>query len=173
MPIIPDTKDWTWVLESQCPQCEFDANVLSLADVAELLRTNASRWERVLERADARIRPDENTWSPLEYGAHVRDVHLVFRERGELMLARDTPKLADWDQNAAAADGRYSELDPGEIIEAIDKAAEASARFFDGIPVDARDRDATRSDGALFTVETLARYYAHDIVHHLWDVTHD
>jgi hypothetical protein len=25
-PIVPDTKDWTWVLERPCPECGFDAS---------------------------------------------------------------------------------------------------------------------------------------------------
>jgi hypothetical protein len=32
-------------------------------------------------------------------------------------------------------------------------------------------RTGNRSDGARFTVETFARYFAHDPVHHLYDVT--
>ena len=27
-----------------------------------------------------------------------------------------------------------------------------------------------RSNGTVFTVETLGRYHLHDVVHHLWDV---
>jgi len=32
-------------------------------------------------------------------------------------------------------------------------------------------RSGRRSDGASFTVETFARYFVHDPVHHLYDVT--
>ena len=32
-------------------------------------------------------------------------------------------------------------------------------------------RTGARSDGARFTVETFARYFIHDPVHHLYDVT--
>ena len=28
-----------------------------------------------------------------------------------------------------------------------------------------------RSDGASFTVDSIGRYYLHDIEHHLWDVS--
>ena len=33
------------------------------------------------------------------------------------------------------------------------------------------ERPGRRSDGARFTVETFARYFIHDPVHHLYDVT--
>ena len=32
------------------------------------------------------------------------------------------------------------------------------------------DRRGTRSNGSVFTVESLGRYHLHDVVHHLWDV---
>jgi len=32
-------------------------------------------------------------------------------------------------------------------------------------------RTGRRGDGASFTVETFARYFVHDPVHHLYDVT--
>ena len=33
------------------------------------------------------------------------------------------------------------------------------------------DRPGSRSNGSVFTVETLLQYILHDVVHHLWDVT--
>jgi len=32
-------------------------------------------------------------------------------------------------------------------------------------------RRGFRSDGAEFTIDSFARYFIHDPVHHLWDVT--
>ncbi|CAN5261382.1 hypothetical protein BH09ACT5_BH09ACT5_14520 [soil metagenome] len=78
MPITPDTKNWTWVLEKPCPECGFDATTFGAPDVAALLRENARAWPAVLRRADVRVRPDDATWSPLEYAAHVRDVFRIY-----------------------------------------------------------------------------------------------
>ena len=36
--ITPDDKDWTWVLESTCPECGFDASACAHTDVADLIR---------------------------------------------------------------------------------------------------------------------------------------
>ena len=41
MPIVPDDKDWTWVLERPCPECGFDASTLAPESIAPLLRANA------------------------------------------------------------------------------------------------------------------------------------
>ena len=38
MPIVPDDKDWTWVLLRPCPECGFDASTLAPEDIAPLLR---------------------------------------------------------------------------------------------------------------------------------------
>ena len=32
----PDTKDWTWVLESTCPECGFDSRAPHRADLTAL-----------------------------------------------------------------------------------------------------------------------------------------
>ena len=32
------------------------------------------------------------------------------------------------------------------------------------------DRPGRRSNGSVFTVDTLGRYHLHDLVHHRWDV---
>ena len=50
---------------------------------------------------------------------------------------------------------------------------EAAARLadrFDGVEGDQWERTGFRSDGADFTIETFARYFIHDPIHHLHDV---
>src|SRR6266566_2983682 len=51
------------------------------------------------------------------------------------------------------------------------QAAFAIAGRFEGVTGDQWQRTGARSDGARFTVETFARYFVHDPVHHLYDVT--
>lgn len=171
MDIVPDTKDWTWVLERPCPECGFDARSVSFDDIPNLVRDNAAGWSLVLQRADARTRPDQNTWSPLEYAAHVRDVCILFRERLALLLGEDDPVFADWDQDATALAERYGEQDPAIVAAELDDGADTVADAFATVPAEWRGRSGQRSDGSVFTVDTLARYFAHDIVHHLHDVT--
>ncbi|WP_324649294.1 DinB family protein [Georgenia sp. H159] len=170
MPIEPDTKDWTWVLHRPCPECGTDATAHSPATLPDVLRDAVVRWEAVLRRPDAARRPDDSTWSPLEYAAHVRDVCEVFRGRLELMLAEDDPTFADWDQDAAAVAGRYAEQDAGSVAEALAANARAVADAFAAVPQDRWERGGLRSNGSVFTVRTLSQYFAHDVLHHLHDV---
>jgi hypothetical protein len=170
MPITPDTKSWTWVIEKPCPECGFDASTFEATDVAGLLRAQAAQWPVILQRSDARRRPDETTWSPLEYGAHVRDVYRLFDYRLGLMLTQGDPTYPNWDQDETAVRDRYSEQDPIVVGEELVAAASQFGDALDAVRDDQWQRTGHRSDGASFTVESFSKYFLHDSMHHLWDV---
>lgn len=169
MPITPDTKNWTWVLEKPCPECGFDATNFQARDVPALLRTNTAAWPAVLTRPDVRVRPDESTWSPLEYAAHVRDVFRIHDYRLALMREQEDPLFPNWDQDATAVEEKYNEQEPAVVSDELLTAGESLAGAFEG--VDDWERPGRRSDGASFTIETFAKYFIHDPIHHLHDVT--
>jgi hypothetical protein len=172
--IVPDTKDWTWVLERPCPECGLDTRTFSREAVAGMTRANADAWQGVLTgngAGGARRRPSPGVWSALEYGCHVRDVLRLYDERLGLMLAEDEPHYANWDQDATAVAERYGEQDPATVASDLGDAAREIAARFEGVRGDQWQRTGVRSDGARFTVETFARYFIHDPVHHLYDVT--
>ena len=169
-PVAGDDKDWTWVLTRPCPECGFDAASLALGDVPRLVRVNAAAWGQVLERPDVRERPAPATWSPLEYACHVRDVFELFDRRLALMLDEDDPLFANWDQDETAVADRYWEQDPVAVAARLGTAGEQIASSFAAVGPDQWARRGRRSDGAVFTVESLARYFLHDPVHHLHDV---
>lgn len=168
--MTPDTKDWTWVVERRCDECGLDASELGVGDLPELLRDATARWSEVLRRGDVRLRPAEGVWSPLEYAAHVRDVHRLFAERLRQVLAEDAPTFTSWDQDAAAVDGRYGEQDPVEVEVGLIEAAGDVAGRYARVRDDQLERTGTRADGRAFTVTSLGRYHLHDVLHHLWDV---
>jgi hypothetical protein len=168
--IVPDDKDWTWVLERPCPECGFDTRTVDVTTVGDRIRANASAWQRVLAAPDAGVRPAPDRWSPLEYACHVRDVFRLFDERLHLMLTEDGPRYANWDQDATAVEDGYAGQSPVAVAVALTRAGSALADRFDAVEGDQWQRTGHRSDGAEFTVETFARYFIHDPVHHLWDV---
>jgi hypothetical protein len=170
MAITPDTKDWTWVLERPCADCGFDASTIQDASVGALIRQNVSAWPEVLRRPDVAVRPDETTWSPLEYSAHVRDVYRLFRVRLELMLSQDDPTYANWNQDETAIAERYGEQDPGTVGRELVDAGLVLADAFDRVSGDEWSRPGRRGDGARFTVSSFGKYLLHDPRHHLWDV---
>lgn len=172
MTIEPDTKDWTWVLDRRCPECGFDAWSKARSVLAGEVAANAQRMAALLAgSASPTQRPRPSAWSLLEYGAHVRDVHLVFTERLMLMLEHQAPAFANWDQNEAARLGRYQGQRPAQVAAEIAISGERFAAVLRAVDADAWERPGLRSNGSRFTVETLARYALHDLVHHWHDVT--
>jgi len=171
MPIVPDEKDWTWVLERVCPECGFDTQDVDRDDLAGRIAATSAAWATILAGPDVRTRPDDDTWSPLEYACHVRDVHGVYAGRVGRMLAEDDPHYENWDQDATALAERYTEQDPAQVATELRGAGEALGALFAGVSGDGWQRTGRRSDGASFTVDSISRYYLHDIEHHIWDVT--
>lgn len=169
-PAEPDAKDWTWVITERCPECGFAGTDVTGPDVAGTVHDLVPRWRAALNRLDVRDRPAPGVWSPLEYGAHVRDVHRVFVERLRLMLTEDDPLFPNWDQDATAVAERYDLQDPGRVADELADAAATLAAAFAAVRPDQWDRRGRRSNGSAFTVTTLGQYFLHDVVHHLHDV---
>jgi hypothetical protein len=170
MPIVPDDKNWTWVLQRPCPECGFDAVHFDVATVPDGLRANARRWVELLAHPRVATRPSDDRWSGLEYGCHVRDVYRLYTYRLRLMLDEDAPEFPNWDQDATATEDRYGEQDPIEVGAALAAAAVELAELFATVDGAQWQRTGFRSDGAAFTVDSFARYMIHDPVHHLHDV---
>ncbi len=159
------------MIEKPCPECGFDTSSFEREHVGQMIRDNAAAWRAVLERGDVvRQRPRDDCWSALEYACHVRDVLDLYLVRLGLMLDEDDPQYPNWDQDATAIEKRYDADDPAGVVRDLEAAADRLADRFDTVSGDQWDRPGTRSDGARFTIETFARYFIHDPIHHLHDV---
>jgi len=175
MPIEPDRKNWTWVLQRSCPECGFDASTLPKDRVAPLIRQNAAEWLVVLAEPVGllRRRTSDQRWTPLEYACHVRDVFTLYGARLQMMLTLDNPTFPNWDQDQTAVEERYNEQDPDKVASELASAATNLATGFDAVSDLQWERQGLRSDGASFTVDSFGRYMIHDPIHHLDDVTGD
>lgn len=168
----PDTKDWTWTLTRRCEQCGLAAGEVPVEEVPERAFVAGEEWVAILRSSPAvAARPEPSVWSPLEYGAHVRDVYRLFDARIALMLTEDDPIFANWDQDETAIAERYAEADPEEVADELEAAALAFVTRLRSLQPEQLERRGRRSDGSEFTVATLSRYFLHDVIHHLWDVT--
>ena len=173
MTIVPDDKDWTWVLGERCPGCGVAAAEIDPARVGTLIRYCAERFGRLLvdEPVEAlRTRPTPQQWSPLEYACHVRDVLALYEYRLGLMLDQDDPLFPNWDQDATAVEAAYAAQDPVAVAAELAAVARSAAAAFDGVQPEHLHRPGRRSDGAAFTVASFSRYFIHDPLHHLVDV---
>jgi hypothetical protein len=170
--IVPDTKNWTWVVDQACPECRFDASGCRASGVAGLVRQNAQAWTDLLAAGVIRRgRPDQATWSTLEYACHVRDVYRRYLARIDLMLGEADPLFENWDQDATAVEDAYDDQDPEVVVAELLEAAAALAARLDVVSSAEWTRPGSRSDGATFTVDGIARYMVHDTIHHVWDVS--
>ena len=167
-----DDKDWTWVLNDLCPECEYDVRRFPREDISSMIRANAEKWLSILSGDDSRLRqrPRPDRWSALEYACHVRDVFELYDHRLHLMLTEDGPHYANWNQDETAIEKRYSDSIPAEVAAALVGNAHKLATSFEQVSGEAWARTGFRSDGAAFTVESFARYFIHDPEHHLHDV---
>ena len=128
------------------------------------------RWKAALRGEAATTRPEPLTWSPLEYGCHVVDVARIFVVRLGLLRTEDDPMFPNWDQDETAIERRYDEQEPAAVAVELVTAGDAIAADFDDVGPDEWGRRGHRSDGSVFTIESLGRYMFHDLVHHVWDL---
>ena len=166
----PEDKDWTFVLDQPCPECGYVAADVDVTDLPGLVLTASTPWSQVLTGPGATVRPAPQVWSPLEYACHVRDVLRVFHGRVQLIRTQDDPVFPNWDQDATAIQDRYWEQDPATVAAELQAAAGTIAASWASVSAEEWGRPGTRSNGSRFTLDSLGRYFLHDIVHHLHDV---
>lgn len=169
------TAEESWrdvVADGTCAGCGLTSTEGDSADLAGRLREEAHKWATLLATADdhqMRVRPAPDRWSALEYAAHVRDLLSVMAERTMRTLVENEPELGWWDHEAAIADGWANESDGAAVAEDIARNAAHFGQVLDHVPADGWERAATRGDTDRFTVELLARYALHEVVHHRAD----
>ena len=159
----------------RCDDCGFTYDEAEAAGAAaairRLARTAADQLTGVAA-ATAGTRPDDTTWSALEYSCHVRDVLLVVRER--LLLARrevdPTPAMMGRDERVEH-DG-YAEQDPTAVARQLVDAADLFANDLDRLDADAWDRTLVFAlpTPAPRSLRWLAVHTVHEVSHHLEDL---
>lgn len=167
---VPDSKDWTWILDGVCNECGQDVRALNPKQIAGLVRGSVDLYTTVLQHGDVRLRPSPQVWSPLEYCAHVSEMYEVMTRRLELMISQEAPTFANWDQDEAAIHNNYASLSPEHVARQLNDSAAGFAGVLEGLEDSQIPRRGYRSNGSVFTVATLSQYAWHDAVHHLHDL---
>jgi DinB family protein len=158
-----------------CEECGFDY------DLAEALAAGSAIIDGVAEvtdllgsgRADLRTRRRSNTWSPLEYGCHLRDVPLVQRERVLAVRRVDCPMFDPMGRDERVEHDGYADQDPVRVSRQLTEAAYLYANDLSRLtPEDWERRSAmynypTRSERSL---RWIAMHALHEVRHHLLDV---
>jgi hypothetical protein len=138
----------------------------------------AADWREFLVTADdeyLRTNPAPGVFSPIQYGAHVRDILRVYGDRVLLAIAEDDPEVPTFHPSEDEWNA-YNSLDCEELAADLEGQADRLAAILDALEDDAWSRTVTRqalvagTDGVYrFTVAGIASYAVHEAHHHLLD----
>ncbi|TDO87916.1 DinB family protein [Enemella evansiae] len=161
-----------------CSECGFEHRFDEPADVAAQLRADTAALADLVGEAGDRVavRPAAETWSPLEYACHVRDVLLTKREQVlEALLAGDAeepPVARTMHRDARVLLEGYAESDPVAVHRQLRDAAELLAGVLERVPPtgwDARLRYGWPTE-EVRDLRWLALHTWHEVSHHTRDV---
>lgn len=167
----PEGWEWTLIQSRPCPQCGYQPSSKPVPALGQEAMAEAQAWADFLAGAETsflRASPAPGTWSPAQYGAHVRDMLAVFGVRITLALAEDDPAVP-WFDPGEAGWRSYNELPPSQIAADIEAKAQAFASIVEATAEPDWARTARRDGTDRFTVAGLACFGAHEAHHHLLD----
>jgi DinB superfamily len=157
-----------------CGDCDFaynlDQAIGALSDIRQLSAEVAAILEN--EEHDVRRRPGPDTWSPLEYGCHIRDVLLVQRERALAGRRTSGAELTAMGREERVEHDGYNEQNPADVARQVVDSAMLFTNVMSRLT--AKDWDRTVVYNYPETYERSLRWLAvhtlHDVRHHLLDI---
>jgi hypothetical protein len=158
----------------RCEECGFTYELSEAAEAGPAVVAHAAELGDVLGSpgADPRTRRKPDTWSPLEYACHVRDVLLVQRERVLAARRVDRPSFDPMGRDERVEHDGYAEQDPTDVARQLADAAALFAHVLARLGPDDWDRQVVynyprRTDRPL---RWVAVHTVHEMRHHLLDV---
>jgi DinB superfamily len=132
-------------------------------------------WRDFLVNADEmclRSNPAPGVFSPVQYGAHVRDILRVYGDRILIMLEEDSPVFPQFNPDESVWE-RYNLLGRDELADDLGAQAARLATILERLQPAQWSLTMTRDGGGdgvyRFTVAGLASYAVHEAQHHLLD----
>lgn len=155
----------------RCGECGFDydadpdrypAMTDVVADVAAVLRSPG----------DLRARREPDTWSPLEYACHLRDVLLVQRERVLAGRRTDGYVCEPMGREERVDHDGYASQAPEAVARQLTDAALLFTTVLDRLAPGDWERTIRYSypEPAWRSLRWVARHTAHEVRHHLLDI---
>jgi hypothetical protein len=158
-----------------CEDCDFAYDLDQARGAQNRLRELAGEVADILQRCgvdDLRRRPEPNTWSPLEYGCHIRDVLLVQRERALAARRTDGAQCSPLGREERVEHDGYNEQRPDDVARQLLDAA----TLFANVLARLSDRDWDRiviynyPEVRQRSLKWVAVHTVHDVLHHLRDI---
>jgi len=158
----------------RCESCDFSYPLADAPLVAPAIVAGALRIAETLKggAADLRRRRQVETWSPLEYGCHVRDV--LFAQRERVVAARwiDLPSFDPIGREERVEFEGYREQDPSDVSRQLRDAAALLANVLDRLPPAGWDRRVVYNYPVPRerSLRWVAVHTLHEMHHHLMDI---
>ena len=102
----------------RCEECGFDYDLEEAVRAGPAIVEGVGEFAVMLrdEHADLRTRRQPQTWSPIEYGCHLRDVLLVQRERVLVARRIDRPSFDPMGRDERVEHDGYAEQDVDDVV---------------------------------------------------------
>ena len=157
---------------TRCAECGFVYDSVPVDKIGAAMRSHALGLVDALSGGDLRTRPAPDTWSPLEYACHARDVLQIQIGRIARGLAEDTPSFEPMRRDERPARLRYNEQDPAVVREQVLDAATALGEVFDGLSDTQLARTVTYNwpTEMIRPLRWVGRHTVHELVHHCLDI---
>lgn len=155
-----------------CDECAMAYRDYGPGEVSPAVRSFGPRWREIVTPVDEdalRRRPDEDTWSAIEYGWHLGSGLEWMADAVEATVAGADEEIA-WfghEQDVRQADPRSRDLD--EVTTRLDAAVSRLAVVLAQVDPDAWTHTASFPWGERDVLDT-ARNAVHEGEHHLRDV---
>jgi hypothetical protein len=168
---------WEWyrIQSDPCPQCGDHPAALAPGSLGDLAVERATSWREFLLRSDdryLRTNPDVAVFSPLQYGAHVRDILRVYTDRMELGCQEDRPTVPMFNPPHEEFE-RYNQMGAEELAADIEAQARRLQQTVAAMDPAAWSRLVINDRGVYgvysFTLAGLACNAVHEAHHHLLD----
>lgn len=157
-----------------CADCDFTYELDQALSARESIRQLAGQVAAILQSdaIDLRRRPDPATWSPLEYGCHIRDVLLVQRERALAGRRTDGAECPPMGREERVEHDGYNEQDPDDVARQLLDAAALFTNVLARVTAEDWDRTVVYNYPETHTrsLRWLAVHTVHDVQHHLCDM---
>ena len=116
-----------------------------------------------------RRRPDPQTWSALEYTAHVADVLDLLGPAIRRVMVEEQPSIGSFDNDERAEGKGYNKLERAEVLGWLELACAELASVLESVKADDWTRTGRLEAGERDAL-ALARNGVHEGSHHLRDV---
>jgi hypothetical protein len=160
-------------VQDYCEECGFDGRDLTTGEVSARLGHVPGEVRSALSVDDPAVlrqRPDPDTWSPVEYLGHLRDLMAWHRFLIEQGVAEDRPAVPIVDPDASVATSGYADADLDQLFEQFARRVERLRARIDALEPGQASRKIQWVQGEEIDVELVARSALHEGFHHTADL---